>query len=249
MLTLLSILPSIILFIVVYKGDKIEKEPSKLLWKLFWFGALTTISAMILEQVLSVFVLEFTYEESLIYELIDNFIITALIEEGGKYFVLKKCTWKNKAFNYTFDGVIYAVCSSLGFATLENIFYIMGDSIETAIMRGLLSVPGHVIDAVYMGCYYGMAKYEEAHGNTQGSKSNLKKAIFVPVLIHGFYDFCLSTHYTIFLVVFFVFEIIITVKAVKKFKALSKEDMMILNEETQTMADTALAGNGAEVKE
>ena len=90
MLTLLSILPSIILFIVVYKGDKIEKEPSKLLWKLFWFGALTTISAMILEQVLSVVVLEFTYEESLIYELIDNFIITALIEEGGKFFVYSK---------------------------------------------------------------------------------------------------------------------------------------------------------------
>ena len=234
MLTLLSILPSIVLFTVVWKKDKIEKEPPKLLFKLFVFGALSTVSAMILGEIFTVITLEFIYEDTLTFALIDNFILTALIEEGGKYFVLKKCSWKNKAFNYTFDGVVYAVCASLGFATLENILYIMGDTLSTAIMRGLLAVPGHVIDAIYMGCYYGIAKYEEALGNTKQSKANLKKAIIVPVLIHGFYDFCLSTEYGIFLLVFLVFEIIITIKAVKRLKALSNEDKMIFNEIEET---------------
>ena len=234
MLTLLSVLPSIVLFIFVWKKDKIEKEPPKLLLKLFLFGALTTVSAMILGEIFTVITLEFIYEDTLTFAIIDNFILTALIEEGGKYFVLKKCTWKHKAFNYTFDGVIYAVCASLGFATLENILYVVGDGLSTAILRALLAVPGHVIDALYMGCYYGIAKYEEALGNTKQSKSNLKKALLVPVLIHGFYDFCLSDESGLFLIVFLVFEIIITIKAVKKLKSLSKEDKMIFSAADQT---------------
>lgn len=234
MLTLLSVLPSIVLFIFVWKKDKIEKEPPKLLLKLFLFGALSTVSAMILGEIFTVITLEFIYEDTLTFAIIDNFILTALIEEGGKYFVLKKCTWKHKAFNYTFDGVIYAVCASLGFATLENILYVVGDGLSTAILRALLAVPGHVIDALYMGCYYGIAKYEEALGNTKQSKSNLKKALLVPVLIHGFYDFCLSDESGLFLIVFLVFEIIITIKAVKKLKSLSKEDKMIFSAADQT---------------
>ncbi len=227
MLTLLSVLPSIVLFIIVWKGDKIEKEPPKLLLRLFLFGALTTVSAMIIGLAGTGLTKVFLSEGSLIYAIIDNFILTALVEEGGKFFVLKKCTWKHKAFNYTFDGVIYAVVASLGFATLENILYLIDGGLGTAVMRGLLSVPGHVIDAIYMGCYYGMAKYEEACGNAEQSKKNLRKALFVPILIHGFYDFCLSTEYGIFLLVFLVFEIIITILAIKKFKILSKGDRAI----------------------
>ena len=227
MLSLLAILPSIVLFIIVWKGDTIEKEPPKLLRRLFFFGALSTVSAMIIGVAGTSFTKMFLSEGSLIYAVIDNFIITALVEEGGKYFVLKKCTWKHNAFNYTFDGVVYAVVTSLGFATLENILYLIDGDLGTAFMRGILSVPGHVIDAIYMGCYYGMARYEAACGNEAQSKKNLRKALLVPIIIHGFYDFCLSTEYGILLLVFLIFEIVITILAVKKFKMLSKNDHAI----------------------
>ena len=218
----LAIIPSIILFLVIWKGDRIEKEPPKLLWKLFLFGVLTTISATILETLGEDYIFASMDQTSILYLLIDNFLIVAMAEEAGKYFVMKKVTWKHPAFNYTFDAVVYAAAVSLGFATLENILYIMDEDFSTAIVRALFSVPGHVIDAVYMGYYYGLAKHADAYNDRRLTKKNLRKAFWVPVLIHGFYDFCLSTEYDIFILIFFIFEIVITVMAVRKFMRLSK---------------------------
>ena len=49
-LMLLAILPTIVLIVFIYKQDKIEKEPPKLLAILFGLGAATVISALILER-------------------------------------------------------------------------------------------------------------------------------------------------------------------------------------------------------
>ncbi|MCR5672865.1 MAG: PrsW family intramembrane metalloprotease [Lachnospiraceae bacterium] len=219
---LISIIPSIILFYVVWKGDRYEKEPPKLLIKLFLLGALTTVSAMIIETVGEDYIFAFMDQQSMLFILIDNFFIVALSEEAGKYIVLKKATWKHPAFNYTFDGVVYAVAASLGFATLENVLYVFSNGFGVAIIRALFSVPGHVIDALYMGYYYGLAKHAEAYGNMDLRKKYLRYAFFVPVLIHGFYDFCLSTEYGLFIFIFLVFEIVITILAIKKFRTLSR---------------------------
>ncbi len=224
----LAVIPSIILFSVVWKNDTIEKESPGLLIKLFVLGALTIIPATILElagaQVLGWFIKDTT---SLRYIFLENFITVALVEEFGKYFVLKKVTWKNREFNYTFDGVVYAVVVSLGFATIENILYLIDQGIGLAIARALLSVPGHVIDAVFMGYYYGLARYSHGMGDTAKEKAHLRNALLVPVVLHGFYDFCLSSENWIFYLLFVAYEIVITVMAISQFKKLSKNDTLI----------------------
>ena len=63
----LSILPSIVLFYVVWKGDRYEKEPPKLLIKLFLFGALSTISAMIIELLFGDVILGFMNQQGMLY--------------------------------------------------------------------------------------------------------------------------------------------------------------------------------------
>ena len=219
---LLSVLPSIILFVVVWRGDRYEKEPPKLLVKLFLLGALTTVSAFIIELLFSDFILGSCDPQGMLFLIVDNFLVVAVAEEAGKYFVLKKVTWKHPAFNYTFDAVVYAVTVSLGFATLENMLYLVDGGLGTAVMRALFSVPGHFIDALYMGYYYGFARYSEAFGDERLRKKYLRQAFIVPVLIHGFYDFCLSTEYWGFILIFLVFEIVITVLAIRKFRQLSK---------------------------
>ncbi len=224
MLILLAVLPGVVLFAVIRGQDKIEKEPAGLLLALFLGGALTTVSAMLLGWLGGEFLLDGIEPASMEYLLIDNFIVTALVEEGGKYFVLKRSTWRHPAFNYTFDAVVYAVTASLGFAVVENILYVMDADITTALLRAVLSVPGHAFDAVYMGYYYGLAKSAQTAGDRRAMRANLGKALWVPVLLHGFYDFCLDAETGAFTIAFIVFDVLLTIFAIRRIKKSSRAD-------------------------
>lgn len=227
MLYFLAILPAALLLIFIWRKDKIEKEPFGLLVKLFLLGALSTVSAAIIGIILTNVLNMFLPQESILYILIENFLAVALIEEGGKYFMLKKSTWNHTAFNYTFDAVVYAVTVSLGFATLENILYLVDGSVHLAIMRGILSVPGHAINAVFMGMYYGLAKRYSVAGDNENTEKNLRMALIVPMLTHGFYDFVLSMGTNFWLGIFAIYEIVITIFAFRTVVRLSKEDLPI----------------------
>ena len=117
----IGMVPSFLLIWYIYRLDKIEKEPFGLIVKLFVFGGLSTISATILELLFSSILGNFLYSGTILYQIISNFLIIALVEEGGKRFALRKVTWKNPNFNYRFDAVVYAVTVSLGFAAFENV--------------------------------------------------------------------------------------------------------------------------------
>ena len=227
MLMLLAVLPAAVLLRMVWRMDAIEKEPSDLLAKLFIGGALTIISAFVLGVFGSGVILSWFIPGSLVYLLLDNFVCTALVEEGGKFFVLKKLTWNHPAFDYTFDAVVYAVTAALGFATLENILYVFEGGISTAILRAILSVPGHAIDGIYMGSYYGLAKLCDGRGDRQGRGRHLRRALLVPTLMHGFYDFCLESESGLLLLGFLLFEIGITISAILRLKKLAREDQPI----------------------
>ena len=245
-LLLAAILPSILLIVFIYKQDKIEKEPPKLLAKLFIFGALTVLSAVALETA-GGWLLGVLPEESVAYIFLENFLVVALAEELGKYAVLRLFTWKSPYFNYTFDAVVYAVIVSLGFATVENIMYVFEDgSFQIALMRGVLSVPGHAIDAVFMGYFYGLAKLAASRGNLPGSKTNLALALIVPVLTHGFYDFCLSMESGFFIALFYAFEIGVTVYAFFKVRKLSREDTVLTEDGVAPGAQDPVQPYGAQ---
>ena len=224
MLLLLAVLPGVILFAAVRRQDKIEKEPAGLLWKLFLGGALTTVSAMLLGWLGGEVVTELVDTGSIAFLIVDNFLLTALVEEGGKYFVLKRATWRHPAFNYTFDAIVYAVTTALGFAVLENILYVMDGDITTALLRAVFSVPGHAFDGVFMGYYYGLAKAAWTAGDRRAMRGNLRKALWVPVLLHGFYDFCLETESGLFTILFIVFDVALTILAIRRIKASSRAD-------------------------
>ena len=227
LLLLLAVLPSVFLIAYIWRKDTIEKEPASLLTSLFFWGALTVVSAIVLGAIMEAVAEELIEPDTLEWLILDNFIMTALVEEGGKYFVLKRKTWKSPEFNYLFDGIVYAVVVSLGFATVENILYVMGGDLSTALLRAVLSVPGHAIDGVFMGCFYGLAKRCDFAGERGKCRAYLRRALWVPVLIHGFYDFCLSTEDEFFIMLFFAFEIIVTAVAYRTVKKASREDAPI----------------------
>lgn len=187
----LAVLPAVLLLIYIYRQDKIEKEPMGLLLNLILRGVLAGFLSMILESVgtriLNLFNLD---PESPLYKVLMAFLVVAAVEEGTKYFLMHRKVWNNPNFNFRFDGVIYAVFTSLGFAAMENILYAFGYGPGVLVSRALLSIPGHMSFAVVFGIYYGRARLKASMGQPDQARAAILKGYLLSILIHGLYDTC-----------------------------------------------------------
>ncbi|MBR1820939.1 MAG: PrsW family intramembrane metalloprotease [Clostridia bacterium] len=187
---LVGFVPTAALIVYLFCLDSIEKEPPGLLLKLFLIeGILTIVAVGPVELALEWVVSLFLEEDSLFFHIVDNLICVALVEEGFKYLVLKKFTWKHPAFNYRFDGIVYAAVTALGFAAFENFIYVSEYGFVTALTRLVSAVPGHCVDGILMGIFYGLAKQFDALGDVVKAKRYLFFSLLTPIAEHGFYDF------------------------------------------------------------
>jgi RsiW-degrading membrane proteinase PrsW (M82 family) len=225
LIMIIGMLPAFILLRITYRMDKIEKEPRGLLVKLFIFGGLTTFAAMILESIGMAVIGFFLQDEtSLTYLLLEYFLVVGISEEIVKYFVLKKTTWYHPAFNFRFDAIVYSVAVTLGFAAFENVMYIFNFGLGVVPIRAVLAIPMHCICGIFMGHYYGQAKLLESRHDWSGMNQNLRLALIVPVLLHGFYDFAASVDSALLSVIFLFYVIVVDVTAIISIKRYARED-------------------------
>ena len=223
----LAVIPSALILLYVWRRDRIEKEPAKLLAKLFLFGGLAIIPAGIIEGLGTYLLGLVANPDGFVSQAIENVLIVGLTEEVLKFAVLKKSTWNSREFDYTFDAVVYAVTVSLGFATFENIMYVLQFGTATGFARAFTSIPGHAAFSVFMGNYYGLAKCADHRKDTGSVISGLRKALWIPVLLHGAYDLCVTLSTWLSLLLFAGLLIATVVVAVKKIKRLSLEDRAV----------------------
>ncbi len=224
LLMVIAVVPALYLMLQVYKADRIEKEPWGVLIGLVLWGILSTAIAVALETA-GTYVIAPLGEGSLAYNLVLYFIIVGLSEEFSKYIILKWRTWRSSNFNCTFDGVIYSVFISLGFALWENIQYVAIYGFETGIVRAFTAIPGHASFAVFMGVWYGMAKRYDFMGEPGKSKRCRRLALIIPTIMHGVYDF--TATYTGLSLVFLAFIALMFFLAIRDVKMMSKHDKYI----------------------
>ena len=187
-----GLVPVLLLLMYIYCLDTIEKEPVRLLLKLFLAEGMVAMTAVMLaETVLDDFFFDYfgEYADTIPSRLFYAFFLVALVEELGKYAVLRGCTWKHPAFNYRFDGIVYAAVTALGFAAFENVGYVRIFGLGTALVRSISAVPGHCVDGILMGIFYGQARCYAARGEKGRSLLFRVLSVAAPVLEHGFYDF------------------------------------------------------------
>jgi len=227
----LAALPVIIILTIVYTRDK-NKEPMALLIKLFFAGFLSCVLVLVISGILELF-LPFmsgslankTFIETLLYA----FFGVALVEEFSKWLMTYLVGYSNKEFDELYDGIVYAIFVSLGFAFIENILYVIQtSSINTALLRAVSAVPSHACDAIFMGYYLSMAKQYALKGYKEKEKKNVLLSIFVPAVLHGIYDFCLMSGYMILVGVFLVFVVILYILSIQKLKHLAKNNKKII---------------------
>ncbi len=146
----LALAPALFWFWFFARQDK-HPEPARLLFKVFLWGALMVIPAAILEQSVDA-----------LFGTTVSFIMVGLIEEGLKFLAASSIA-KNKDFDEPIDGLIYATAAALGFATLENLSYMLKGGAELILLRGPISTLGHILFSLTWGYAMSLRRFKNAH--------------------------------------------------------------------------------------
>lgn len=216
---LLAIAPSLALLIFIYQKDRYDREPPKLLLKLFFLGILATIPVYFIEK----YLMNYGYQSAL-YQAI---IVAGLTEEFTKFAIVINVAFKSRYYDEKLDGIVYCVFTSLGFATAENLLYIFSVSnnfLYTGITRAILSVPAHMLFAITMGYYLSLAKFAK---NRILSLVFLIEALIMPIMLHGAFDYILISKfygYFIVLIIFVIYLWRINLKRLDFYVKEAKED-------------------------
>ena len=177
----LAIAPGLAICFYIFLKDTYNKEPKRLLLASFLLGVLAIIPPYFIENAFMPY-----FGNGIIHTGIYAFGVVAFSEELSKFLVLRFFCYTRKSFDEPLDGIVYSVLVSMGFATLENISYVMVHGYNTAFVRMFLSVPAHATFAVVMGYFVGKAKFDSAN-----SLKYLLTGLFWAVFFHGTFDFFL----------------------------------------------------------
>ena len=179
----LAIAPGIAICLFIFSRDIYNREPKINLIVSFIFGAISIVPAFFIETGL-----DQNSDNSISGIAIKSFFVIALTEELCKFAALRLYAYRQKSFDEPFDGIVYSVMVSMGFATLENLLYVInsaqfGQAYQVAMLRMFLSVPAHATFGVLMGYHVGRAKF-----NPGKEKRMMTLGIFWAVLFHGVFD-------------------------------------------------------------
>ena len=186
MILLTALLPIAILLFYIYRKDKNSPEPVKAIAKAFLLGILSIPLSFCLSVPFGLLGLHTGEATNFMESVRLSFFGAAIPEEVAKFFILWLVLRKNQYFDEKMDGIVYAVCVSLGFAAFENIMYLFTNAenfVTVGILRALFSVPGHFCFGILMGYYYSLAKFYP-----QESNKNKILILAAPILAHGAYD-------------------------------------------------------------
>ena len=123
LLLILAITPSFILLYFILFMDRHEKEPLGLVIKIMLLGAMSVAPAIVMEYIMGM--LPIYSQGQFTRAVMISFVQVAWVEELCKLGVVLLFAWNNKNFNEENDGIVYVGSSAIGFAMLENIFYVL----------------------------------------------------------------------------------------------------------------------------
>ena len=177
LLFVLAVSPSAFLLWYFYNADKYKRESIRLLGSTFLLGAFFSIVAAVVES---------TYLEPSsnagIFAVFVYFLFgIGLVEEFAKFLSVRIFAYRSPHFDEPMDGIVFGVAAGLGFATIENLFYVFQNGVGAAILRAMVSVPAHAFWGAIMGFYLGEAK-------VRGRPWIALYGLGIAVLLHGLFD-------------------------------------------------------------
>jgi RsiW-degrading membrane proteinase PrsW (M82 family)/GNAT superfamily N-acetyltransferase len=179
----LAIAPGLAISLFIFYRDAYNREPRLNMIMSFFWGMIMVVPAYFIEN----YFIFFTSSTVTGFAL-QAFLVVALTEELCKFAALRIYSYRQRSFDEPLDGIVYGVMVAMGFATLENIFYVLsyakiGQGYQVALLRMFLSVPAHATFGVLMGYFAGRARFNPARRNRL-----FALGLFWAVFFHGTFD-------------------------------------------------------------
>lgn len=179
-----ALFPSFIWLNFYLRKDS-RAEPKSMVLIVFLFGMLVSVPAIFFERYLA-FVFEIL-NFPLIFQI---FLGVAFIEEFLKFLVVRFYVFQSKELDEPIDAIIYMIVSGLGFASAENLFFLLPFELksfqkifEISFLRFIGATFLHALSSAILGFYIGLSFFRK--------KERIKLiafGIFVATLLHGFYN-------------------------------------------------------------
>ena len=232
-----SIAPPALLVRYMYLKLESQNQQKKLIYSLYLLGIVLTIPILSLEFLLGRVEASISFS-ILMSQLLRSFIIVSVCEELSKGVIVIIFAYKKIEFDQFINGVVYAIAVSMGLATLENLLYLLRGGLGLAILRTFTAVPLHAISAGILGYYIGRAKF-----STSGKQKRklFLRGVFYASLIHGMYDFILSSNPEYYLYVSigaYLLLVVIFIILLNKINSANKKDIKMKH--AQLLSETVL---------
>ncbi len=208
-----GVAPGLALLIYFYLKDQYNTEPISVVLKAFIYGAIIVIPVMFLQYVMD-------FEGVSLASWVDAFFAKGLLEEMLKWGIFLLLIFGHVEFDEPYDGIVYGVAISLGFATFENILYLFSNGVEYAWGRALFPVSSHGLFGVIMGFYFGKAKFSK-----EKRLKYMVIGLLIPFLLHGLFNYILmmQVNWYVYLIPFMFFLWGLGLWKVKKARILTEK--------------------------
>lgn len=202
LLVFFGVLPSLIWLSYYLKKD-IHPEPKKTIVKIFLWGAVATLPALIIQTGLTTLTekawVYFPFSAfPILVDIVKWFIVIALVEEATKYLVVKAAVLNGPDIDEPLDIMLYMVVAALGFAALENALYLFSpidglpfpDIITAALTVSFIRFIGatflHALVSALVGYFLARASIK---GDLVSKTKSAALGLLLATLLHGFYNF------------------------------------------------------------
>jgi len=193
-----GILPAVIWLFFWLKEDGTHPEPNNLIIRTFFYGMLAVPVSFVFEYIVNVFILngsldpKTAIQDSLVLGTI-TLISWAFIEEVTKYIAANKSGISKKSNNEPIDPVIYLITAALGFAALENAFFIFtpildgnfSNALITSNLRFIGATLLHVTSSALIGIFIAFSYFK----SQTIKKTYLFAGITASVILHSLFNF------------------------------------------------------------
>ncbi|MFO7525135.1 MAG: PrsW family intramembrane metalloprotease [Ignavibacteriaceae bacterium] len=207
---LAAIIPMSFYLFLIWRFDKYDREPFKLVLANYLWGALGAVIFAVIGSLLLSSFASFFINDELYLGHIGAIVIAPIVEETTKGFFLL-ITVANRKFDNVTDGIVYGGAIGLGFGMTENFIYFVSygttvpDWIAIVTIRTLFTAVMHCVATATFGAFLGYAKFRNKYFKIIFPLAGLLLAM----IIHASWNFAVSFQSTAPLGFLFMFITII----------------------------------------